>query len=61
MASQVAPDLPPTSVGAFLGTWSSFHGMVTLEILNQLDWVYEEPAVFYESEVDALIAGWTTG
>ena len=61
MASQAAQDLPPTSIGAFLGTWAHFHGMVTLEILNQLDWVYQDPAVFYESEVDALIAGWTTG
>ena len=61
MASQAAPELPPTSIGAFLGTWAHFHGMVTLEILNQLDWVYDDPAVFYESEVEALIAGWTTG
>lgn len=59
MASQAAPDLPPTSIGAFLGTWAHFHGMVTLEILNQLDWAYEDPAAFYETEVDALIAGWT--
>lgn len=61
LASQAAPDLSPTSIGAFLGAWAHFHGMVTLEILNQLDWVYEDPAVFYESEVDALIAGWTSG
>ena len=60
LASLAAPDLPPTSVGAFLGTWAHFHGMVTLEILNQLDWTYEDPAAFYEAEVDALIAGWTT-
>lgn len=58
-ASQAAPDLPPTSVGAFLGTWAHFHGMVTLEILNQLDWVYEDASAFYRSEVDSLIEGWT--
>jgi AcrR family transcriptional regulator len=58
-ASQAAPGLPPTSVGAFLGTWAHFHGMVTLEILNQLDWAYEDPGAFYRSEVDALIRQWT--
>jgi AcrR family transcriptional regulator len=60
LAAQAAPDLPPTSIGAFLGTWAHFHGMVTLEILNQLDWAYEDPAAFYEAEVDALISDWTT-
>ncbi|MDH3247607.1 MAG: TetR/AcrR family transcriptional regulator [Acidimicrobiia bacterium] len=60
-ASRAAPDLPPTSVGAFLGTWAHFHGMVTLEILNQLDWVYEDASAFYRSEVDSLIGGWTAG
>ena len=60
LASLAAPDLPPTSVGAFLGTWAHFHGMVTLEIINQLDWTYEDPAAFYQAEVDELIAGWTT-
>jgi AcrR family transcriptional regulator len=59
LASLADPDLPPTSVGAFLGTWAHFHGMVTLELLNQLDWAYDDLAAFYEAEVDALIAGWT--
>ncbi len=60
LASHADADLPPTSVGAFLGTWAHFHGMVTLEILNQLDWACEDPAAFYAAEVEALIAGWTT-
>ena len=59
LASLADPALPPTSIGAFLGTWAHFHGMVTLEILNQLHWTYEDPAAFYEAEVDALIAGWS--
>ena len=61
MASHADPDLPPTAIGAFLGTWAHFHGMVTLEILNQLDWAYEDPAVFYAAEVDAMIRQWTAG
>ncbi len=61
MASQADPDLPATSVGAFLGTWAHFHGMVTLEILNQLDWAYEDAASFYRAEVDALVAQWGAG
>lgn len=53
-----APGFPPESVGPFLGTWAHFHGMVTLEILHQLDWVYPDPEGFYRSEIDRILAGW---
>lgn len=61
LVAEAAPDLPPTSVGAFIGTWAHFHGMVALEILNQLDWAYTDPGAFYRSEVDAIINQWTAG
>lgn len=61
LAAMADPDLPPTAIGAFLGTWAHFHGMVTLEILNQLDWAYQDAEAFYEAEVDALITGWSIG
>lgn len=57
-AGEAAPGFPPESVGPFLGTWAHFHGMVTLEILHQLDWVYPDAGAFYRSEIDRVLAGW---
>lgn len=57
-AAQAGPGFPPTWIGPFLGTWAHFHGMVTLELLNQLDWVYPDPEAFYRDEVDRTIAAW---
>jgi AcrR family transcriptional regulator len=57
-AAQAAPGFPAEWIAPFLGTWASFHGMVTLEILNQLDWVYPDAGGFYRSEIDRMIAAW---
>lgn len=57
-ARQMGPEFPPEWIAPFLGTWAHFHGMVTLEILHQLDWVYPDVEVFYRSEIDRLIATW---
>jgi AcrR family transcriptional regulator len=57
-AAQAGPGFPPSWIGPFLGTWAHFHGMVTLEILNQLDWVYPDPEAFYRDEIDRTIAAW---
>lgn len=43
--------VPPALVSAFLGAWAHFHGLVSLEILHQLDWIYPEPEVFFREEV----------
>jgi AcrR family transcriptional regulator len=56
-AAQAGPGFPPTWIAPFLGMWANFHGMVTLEILNQLDWVYPDAESFYRAEIDRLIAG----
>jgi hypothetical protein len=37
-----------------------FHGIVTLEILHQLDWAYPDPERFYVGEIDRLVDDWTT-
>ena len=39
-----------------LGTWAHFHGLVTLEVLNQFGWLYgEDPEVFFAGEIDRLM------
>lgn len=53
-----APGFPPEWMGPFLSTWAHFHGMVTLEILNQLDWIYPDAEAFYEYEIDRIVDGW---
>ncbi len=52
-----APGFPAAGVAAYLSAWAHFHGMVTLEILNQLDWIYPEPERFYAAEVERILDG----
>jgi AcrR family transcriptional regulator len=56
-ADTVAPGFPPEMVGGFLSTWAHFHGLVTLEILNQLQWMYPDPGTFYRGEIERMLAG----
>lgn len=49
------PDFPPELIPALLGTWAHFHGLVTLEILHQMHWIYEDPALLFEGEVSRMI------
>ena len=56
-AQTVAPGFPAEVVGAFLSIWAHFHGMVTLEILNQLHWMYPDPGRFYRREIERLLEG----
>ena len=55
LAAMLDPDLPAGFVGRFLSTWAHFHGLVTLEILHQLDWVYPAPDRVYEREIDRML------
>ncbi len=34
---------------------SIIHGLVTLEILSQLDWIYPDPDAFYAAEVEHIL------
>jgi len=52
-----APGFPPAGVAALLSTWAHFHGMVTLEVLNQLDWIYPDPGRFYAGEIERMLDG----
>lgn len=55
----VAPGFPPSWLAAFVSAWAHFHGMVTLEVLGQLDWVYPDGEAFYRAEVERLLDSWS--
>jgi AcrR family transcriptional regulator len=57
--ASVAPDFPASWLTPFVGAWAHFHGMTTLEVLGQLDWVYPDGEVFYRAEVEQLLDSWT--
>ncbi len=57
----VAPEFPASWLPAFVGAWAHFHGMVTLEILGQLDWIYPDASLFYRTEVERLVGSWAAG
>ena len=60
IASRV-PRFPPELIPVLLGTWAHFHGLVTLEVLEQLHWMYPDPEQFVLGEVDRMLKGLTAG
>jgi AcrR family transcriptional regulator len=58
---QMAPGFPPRLISSLLGAWAEWHGLVTLEITRQLDWLYPDTEVFVRERVgrlaDRLVAG----
>jgi hypothetical protein len=54
-AASIAPDFPPEMVSVCLSLWAHWHGLVNLEVLNQLDWIYPDPEAFYRGEVARII------
>ncbi len=62
VAAEIDPDLPVGLVPVMLGAWAHFHGLVTLEVLGQLHWVYpNEPDTFFETELSRLLDGLALG
>jgi AcrR family transcriptional regulator len=56
LAGLIDPELPAELIGVMLGSWARFHGLVTLEVLGQLDWMYgDEIGGFVAGEVDRLL------
>lgn len=54
-ASTFGTDLPPAAVPALVSAYAHFHGLVTLELLGQLTWLYPDPALFYTAETDRIL------
>lgn len=59
--SDVAPEFPASALATFISGWGLIHGMVTLEVLGQLDWIYPDGEAFYRGEVQRLLDAWTPG
>jgi AcrR family transcriptional regulator len=55
----VDPQVPAAWIQPFVSAWAHFHGMVTLELLGQLDWAYPDGEAFYRGEIDRLLDSWT--
>jgi len=51
MLRQLAPSLPASLIPAMLGGWALWHGLVTLEITGQLEWIFPDTARFYTGRV----------
>jgi AcrR family transcriptional regulator len=49
---------PPELVSTLIGTWTHLHGLVTLELLEQLHWMYPgaDADTFFEGEVRRMMA-----
>jgi AcrR family transcriptional regulator len=54
-ATRFGTDLPPAAVPALVSAYAHFHGLVTLEVLGQLSWLYPHPEAFYAAEVDRML------
>lgn len=56
MAALIDPEFPPALIGVLLGVWARLHGLVTLEVLGQLHWLYgDNVEVFFDAEVARLL------
>ncbi len=56
LAELLDPEFPPELVPVMLGTWAHFHGLITLEVLSQFDWIYGDDAeAFFNCEIERLM------
>jgi AcrR family transcriptional regulator len=61
MLRQLAPTFPAALIPVMLGGWALWHGLVTLEITGQLDWVFPDAAGFYTERVTAWLDQFAAG
>ncbi len=54
LAAESLEGAPAELVSLCLSSWAHFHGLVTLEVLDQLDWIYPDAEAFFLAEVDAI-------
>lgn len=45
----------PEAVPAFIGVWARLHGLVMLEVTNQLHWLYPDADGFFTGEVTRMV------
>jgi len=52
------PDLSADLIGSLLGTWAHWHGLVSLEVTHQFDWIYpDDRDEFFAGELERIIDG----
>lgn len=54
-----APGFPAELIPQMLAGWALWHGLVTLEVTGQLDWIYPDTARFYSEQTSQWLAGFT--
>lgn len=52
--ARLAPGFPAQAIPVLIGAWARWHGLVSLEVLGQLEWLYPEPGDFFTSEVERI-------
>jgi AcrR family transcriptional regulator len=55
----MAPGFPAALIPRMLGGWALWHGLVTLEVTGQMDWIYPDSARFYSERMAEWLAGFT--
>jgi len=55
----LAPGFPASLIPQMLAGWALWHGLVTLEVTGQLDWIYPDTARFYSERMAEWLAGFT--
>jgi AcrR family transcriptional regulator len=61
LAAEALEGAPADFVAAFLSSWAHFHGLVTLEVLHQLDWIYPDATGFFQAEIELIADRLMTG
>jgi hypothetical protein len=54
-----APGFPASLIPQMLAGWALWHGLVTLEVTGQMDWIYPDPARFYSERMTDWLAAFT--
>ncbi len=57
----LAPGFPAGLIPQMLAGWALWHGLVTLEVTGQMDWIYPDSAGFYSDRMAEWLAGFTGG
>jgi AcrR family transcriptional regulator len=55
----MAPGFPAALIPQMLAGWALWHGLVTLELTGQLEWIYPDTALFYSGRVAEWVSGFT--
>ncbi len=55
----LAPGFPAELIPQMLAGWALWHGLVTLEVTGQMDWIYPDSARFYSERMSQWLAGFT--